>query len=185
MTSLVQFASPPYFLMLALLLFARGMDFLSTWAATPNLALEGNPLAKKMGWKWGGVVNFVLCVGFALWPLTAIIVITSALLVAAHNFRSAWLMRTLGEDQYRQWFGDRLAEARLPVYLACLTGETLMTAIIGTALVLFSRIDSVAYAVGFGIIAYSVIVFFYTSLSMWRLRRGIDRKAASVLSDPI
>ena len=32
---------------------ARGMDFLSTWVATPNLVLEGNPIAKKLGWKMG------------------------------------------------------------------------------------------------------------------------------------
>ena len=50
---LLPFASRGYCLMLALLLFARGMDFLSTWVATPNLVLEGNPLAKKMGWKLG------------------------------------------------------------------------------------------------------------------------------------
>ena len=29
------------------------MDFLSTWVATPNLVLEGNPIAKKLGWRWG------------------------------------------------------------------------------------------------------------------------------------
>ena len=43
------FASRGYCCMLALLVFARGMDFFSTWVATPNLVLEGNPLAKKTG----------------------------------------------------------------------------------------------------------------------------------------
>ena len=57
------FASRAYFAMLALLVFARGMDFLSTWLATPNLLLEGNPLAKKLGWKLGGLVNVILCCG--------------------------------------------------------------------------------------------------------------------------
>ena len=48
------FASRGYFAMLALLVLARGLDFLSTWMATPNLVLEGNPIAKKLGWKLGG-----------------------------------------------------------------------------------------------------------------------------------
>ena len=85
--------------MLFLLLFvARGMDFLSTWVATPNLVLEGNPIAKKLGWKWGIPLNLALCVGLAFWPLPAIVISTTSVLVAARNFQSAWLMRSLGEQ---------------------------------------------------------------------------------------
>src|SRR5208283_620902 len=102
------FASRGYVLMLGLLLFARGMDFLSTWVATPNLMLEGNPLARKMGWKIGALVNVALCFLFAFWPLTAIIVITAGLLVAAHNFHAAWLMRAMGEEAYRQWYLEQI-----------------------------------------------------------------------------
>ena len=165
------FAGRRYLVMFALLLVARGMDFLSTWLATPNLVLEGNPLAKKMGWKWGALVNLALCFSFAFWPLTAIIVVTAGLLVAAHNFHSAWLMRSMGEDAYREWFSERIAQTRLPLYVACLLGETLLTGVIGAALILFSEMDSVAFAIGFGIVAYSGIVLFYTVLSLWRQRR--------------
>ncbi|HUD45331.1 MAG TPA: hypothetical protein VMR33_00805 [Candidatus Baltobacteraceae bacterium] len=165
------FGSRGYVVMCVLLLCARGMDFLSTWVATPNLVLEGNPLAKKLGWKWGALVNLALCVTFAFWPLTAIIVITAGLLVAAHNFHAAWLMRSMGEDAYREWFSERIAQTRMPLYLACLLGETFLTGVIGGALILFSEMDSVAFAIGFGIVAYSVIVLFYTLLSLWRLRR--------------
>ena len=44
-----------------LLLLARGVDFCSTWVATPNLVLEGNPIAKKLGWRWGILLNFASC----------------------------------------------------------------------------------------------------------------------------
>ena len=124
--------------MLALLLFGRGMDFLSTWLATPNLVLEGNPLAKKLGWKLGGLVNVVLCFAFAFWPLTAIIIITAGLLVAAHNFHSAWLMRSMGEEAYRQWFLEQISRARLPLFFLCLLGETALTGLVGAALLRFS-----------------------------------------------
>jgi hypothetical protein len=160
--------------MLSLLLFARGMDFLSTWVATPNLVLEGNPLAKKLGWKLGGLINVVLCLVFAFWPLTAIIIITAALLVAAHNFHSAWLMRSMGEEAYRQWFLEKISRARLPLYFACLLGETSLTGVIGAALVCFSEMESIPFAIGLGILAYAVIVLFYTSLSLWRLRRRLE-----------
>jgi hypothetical protein len=178
MTSdLIPFGKPLYFLMLSLLLFSRGMDFLSTWVATPTLALEGNPLAKKLGWRLGGVVNVALCIGFAFWPLTAIIVITSGLLVAAHNFHSAWLMRTMGEEEYRRWFVERLARTPLPFYFVCLLGETILTALVGAGVVYFSDVEKVPFAIGLGIMMYAVIVLFYTTLSLVRMRRRFAAEA--------
>jgi len=113
----------------------------------------------------------VLCFVFAFWPLTAIIIITAGLLVAAHNFHSAWLMRAMGEEAYRQWYLEQISRARMPLYLACLLGETILTGLIGAALLCFSRMESVPFAIGLGILAYAVIVLFYTALSLWRLRR--------------
>jgi len=80
------FLSGGYLPTFGLILFGRGADFFSTWVATPNLALEGNPLAKKMGWKLGAVVNLALCVGLAFWPDAAVAATTASLLVAGHNF---------------------------------------------------------------------------------------------------
>ena len=177
------FASRGYFCLLALLFFARGMDFLSTWVATPNLKLEGNPLARKLGWKWGALANLVLCFVFAFWPLTAIIVITAGLLVAAHNFHSAWLMRTMGEAAYRDWFVERLARTPRLFYLACLCGETMLTALPGAALIWFCDEASIAFAIGYGIVAYAAIVLFYTSLSLWRLRRPEIKKEPCIIPD--
>jgi len=178
-----RFASREYLWLFSLLLFARGMDFLSTWVATPNLTLEGNPLARKLGWKWGGLANLALCFVFAFWPLTAIIVMTAGLLVAAHNFRSAWLMRTMGEAAYRDWHLERMAQTRLSFYFACLCAETILTALPGAALIWFSESDSIPFAIGYGIVAYSAIVFFYTSLSLWRWRRREDKKEPCIFRD--
>ena len=165
------FASGDYCLMLGLLILARGMDFLSTWVATPNLVLEGNPIAKKLGWKFGGLVNLVLCLVFAFWPLTAIIIITAGLLVAAHNFHSAWLMRSMGEEGYRRWFLEQISQTPLPLFVVCLLGETALTASVGAALVCCSGVESKPFAIGLGILAYAAIILVYTSLSLWRLRR--------------
>ena len=160
--------------MLALLLFGRGVDFLSTWVATPNLVLEGNPLAKKLGWRLGAFVNLILCFALAFWTTTTLVVVTASLLVAAHNFHLAWLMRLMGEDNFRHWFADRVAEARLPIYVFCLIGETVVTALVGVGVVVWAPIDSPPFAIGSGIIAYALIVLFYTSLSFWRLRRQVE-----------
>jgi hypothetical protein len=183
MGDILPFASRGYFGLLALLLFARGMDFLSTWVATPNLVLEGNPLARKMGWKWGAVVNIALCLTFAFWPLTAVIVITAGLLVAARNFHSAWLMHTMGETAYRDWVLERLSQTPLPLYLGCLLGETALTALPGAALVWWGPEESVAFSIGCGVLAYAGIVLFYTSLSLWRSRRRKVKKEPCIIQD--
>lgn len=170
MEETVPFASADYLIVFALLVFSRGSDFLSTWVATPNLVLEGNPLAKKLGWKLGLVVNVILCVAFAFFPFTAIIICTTSVLVAARNFQNAWLMRTLGEEGYRGWFVARLAETHLGLYLFCLLAQTAFYAAIGGAIIYFSHYE-VPIAIGVGIVAYALTVLFYTLLSVWRIRR--------------
>ncbi len=177
MEDTIPFASRGYFFMLALLVFARGMDFLSTWIATPNLALEGNPLAKKLGWKWGVLVNIAICLALPLWPLSAIVVATASVLVAARNFQSAWLMRSLGEEIYRDWHIERVRETRVTLYLFCLAGNTLLTAAVGAALIGFSDWRLVPFAIGMGMIAYAIAVAFYTLLAIWRIHRAAKREA--------
>ena len=172
MDEMVPFGSHRYLLMAALLVFSRGMDFLSTWIATPNLVLEGNPLAKKLGWGWGLVLNAVLCGVLAAWPLSAIVVATASVLVAARNFQSAWLMHSLGEEIYRQWHVERVQETRITVYLLCLAGNTLLTAGIGAVLIYFSNARLVPFAIGMGMVAYAIAVAFYTLLAIWRIHRG-------------
>jgi hypothetical protein len=178
MDDTVSFASRDYCLCLLLLVFARGMDFLSTWIATPNLVLEGNPLAKKLGWKWGLALNVVLCVALAAWPLSAIVVATASVLVAARNFQSAWLMHSLGEEIYRQWHVERVRETRVTLYLFCLAGNTLLTAGIGMALIYFSDLRRVPFAIGMGMVAYAIAVAFYTLLAIWRIRRAAKKSEA-------
>lgn len=172
MDDFVPFASGAYFAGLGLLVFARGMDFLSTWIATPNLVLEGNPIAKKLGWKWGAMVNAGLCGVFALWPLPAIVISTTSVMVAARNFQQAWLMRSLGETAYRDWHVARLQETRISVYLFCLLGQTALTAGVGAALIWLSPPYLAPMAIGLGILAYAAAVAIYTLLSVWRIRRA-------------
>ena len=171
MDDMVPFASRDYCLMLLLLVFARGMDFLSTWIATPNLVLEGNPLAKKLGWRWGLALNVVLCGALAAWPLSAIVVATASVLVAARNFQSAWLMHSLGEEIYRQWHVERVRETRITLYLLCLAGNTLLTAGVGAALIYSSQLRLlIPFAIGMGMVVYAIAVAFYTLLAIWRIR---------------
>lgn len=179
MEEFVPFASRTYGLLFLLLVFARGMDFLSTWVATPNMVLEGNPIAKRLGWKWGIPLNCLLCFIFAFWPLPAIVISTTSTLVAARNFQSAWLMRSLGEQLYREWHVERVQETSVTLYLFCLFAQTALVAGVGVAVVVFSDWERqpVLVAIGLGIIAYALAVTFFTLLSIFRLRRS-ERESA-------
>src|SRR5438445_9241756 len=123
MDDFLPFGSRYYLLTLGLLLVCRGMDILSTWVATPNLVLEGNPIAKKLGWRWGLPINFALCFTLAFWPLPAIVISTTSALVAARNFQSAWLMRSLGEEGQPGWHVEGLEEAEVHVHPLRLDGR--------------------------------------------------------------
>ena len=177
MDEFVQFGSRSYGLMFVLLVASRGMDFLSTWIATPNMILEGNPIAKKLGWRWGIPLNVALCFGFAFWPLPAIVISTTSVLVAARNFQSAWLMRSLGEQMYRDWHIERVQETSVTLYLFCLFAQTALTAGVGAAVIYFSDWRLVPLAIGLGIVAYAIAVAFYTLLGIWRLRRSTIQAA--------
>ena len=177
MDDLVPFASRTYGLVFLLLVVSRAMDILSTWIATPNLLLEGNPIAKKLGWRWGIPLNIGMCFGFALWPFPAIVISTTSLLVAARNFQSAWLMRSLGEQHYRDWHVERVQETNITLYLFCLFAQTGLMAALGAGIIYFSDGERAAVpvlpAIGLGVIAYAVAVLAFSLLGVVRLRRVV------------
>jgi hypothetical protein len=171
MYDFVAFGSPAYWWFLGLLTLGRGADFLSTYIATPNLVLEANPVARKLGWRGGIAVNVIVCALCAAWPLPAIVIATTSVLVAARNFQSAWLMRAAGEHAYRSWITHHLAQAGLGLYLGCLAGQTLLTAGLGAALILASDLERVTFAIGVGLITYAIAVVVFTLPIAWRARR--------------
>jgi len=172
MEELIPLGNRLYWFYLSLLMLSRAADFFSTWIATPNLTLEGNPIGKVLGWRGGVIVNLMVCVPLAAWPLSAITFATTSVLVAARNFQSAWLMRTLGEEGYRDWYVERLQQTSLPLYLFCLLGQSALTAGVGVVLMYFYGGLLIPFAVGLGIVGYALAVTVYTLLSVWRVRRA-------------
>ena len=169
---LIPIGSHDHVIFFFLLLVCRGMDFLSTWIATPNLILEANPIARRLGWRWGIPLNVALCVSFALMPLPAVIISTTSVLVAARNFQSAWLMRSLGEGTYQLWMRERLEETSFGLFLFCLFAQSILVGAVGGCLVWFSGLTLVPLGVGLGLIAYSIAVLLYSLISVWRNRHA-------------
>ncbi|HVY68739.1 MAG TPA: hypothetical protein VHH73_02360 [Verrucomicrobiae bacterium] len=170
MDQLVAFDRQSYFIFLGVLALGRGMDILSTWIATPRLLLEANPLARRLGWKWGAVLNVTLCVLLAAWPMPAIVVATTSFLVASRNFQSAWLMRSMGEARYQCFIADQLSQTPWALFLFCVLAQATLVALIGAALMVYSGWQLVPFGVGSGMITYGVAIAFYTLLAAWRRR---------------
>src|SRR5262249_55557934 len=80
-------------------LVARLGDVVSTRLATPTLALEANPVARRLGWPlaWG---SLLLClVPYYDWRL-GIMVAVSSFFVSGSNLSRVGIMRALGEREY-------------------------------------------------------------------------------------
>jgi hypothetical protein len=166
------FGSAAYFVFFALLLFSRGMDLLSTWVATPSLTLEGNPIAKRMGWRGGIFFSFAFSAVVAFWPLPAIMISVMSMLVAARNFQSAWMMRSMGEDDYAIFIHQRLKTTSPALFVWCIAGQTALTGLIGLGLMFSTDQRSIAFAIGAGICTYAFAVLYFSLLSIWRIRRA-------------
>jgi len=166
-----------------MLVLARGADFFSTWIATPHLALEGNPVAKWLGWKRGVALNLLLIPVLACWPGIAIAFSTTSVLVAARNFQSAWLMRSMGEAAYADWHVCRICETPLPLLLGCLAGNVILVSLPGMALIFFGGSLLMPTAVGFGVLVYAVAVALFTFLAFRRIRRHYRIRISPVMEN--
>jgi len=98
--------------------------------------------------------------------------VTTSMLVAARNFKSAWLMRSLGEEGYSMLVGEALLRSGWRTYMISLFGEAGLVGLLGVGVAFTSEWPSVALAVGVGMIAYAVAVVFYSLLAFWWSRRG-------------
>lgn len=165
------FGSRGYVACLGLLLLARGADFLSTWVASPNLLIEGNPFAKKLGWYRAIVLNLLASFILAFWLLPAVIVGTMSLLLASRNFQLAWLIRAQGEESFLNWYLDRYRETPPSVFILCLFAQTALIAAVGIGVMLFATLQNqISLGIGMGIVVYAIAISFYTLHALWRNR---------------
>jgi len=149
---------------------ARGADLFSTWLATPRLMLEGNPVARWLGWRGGIAVNLVMVPLVACWPMLAISTATTSCLVAARNLQQAWLMRSMGEQHYQIWMAGRVMDSPRGLVLACFLGESMLTGGVGLTLMLAGPLHVVSFGIGLGLTAYGLAVGLFTVLSLRRFR---------------
>jgi hypothetical protein len=82
------------------------------------------------------------------------------------------MMRTMGEYAYQSFMSDLIAQRGARGYLLTTYAQGILTALIGAALIVFGADREIPLAIGMGTVAYSLAVIVYTSLAVWRRRRG-------------
>ena len=164
----VAFGSVVWMKFAGLVIAGRGLDLGSTFAGTPKLLMEGSPMARRIGWKYGIPLNLVAGLASACWPLLAISLATMSTFVAARNLQNAWIMRSMGEEHYRAWLARRIAEAPRWTPYACYLGEALLAGTVGATLLAFADYRLVPCGIGTGILIYGAAIGFFTSLELFR-----------------
>ncbi len=97
--------------LVAAIALSRGLDFLSTWIATPRLSLEANPLMRRVRWWPMALLNLpLLALPFLHQGLSVTFIVTS-FLAAGANLTASALARGMGED--RQLEQQRAAIRRI------------------------------------------------------------------------
>lgn len=165
---------PAYWAGLALLMVARGLDFLSTWIATPSLLLEANPISRRLGWQGGIALNLLVCFVAAVIPFVAVLLSVTSAMVAARNLQAAWLARTMGEDEYRDHLEEQFGRANKRLVLGCIWAQAALYSAVGGAVVLLTN-NLLAEAAGWGIVGFGLAIAVHST--------HYYRRARHVLSD--
>ncbi|HKI99461.1 MAG TPA: hypothetical protein VKB51_13395 [bacterium] len=161
---------PLTWLLVAAVALSRGLDFLSTWAVTPRLELEANPLARKVGWGRMALLNVPLLGLPLLHHGLAITLVVTSLLVAGTNLSAGALARGMGERA--QLESQRRALRRLGLGNALLM-NTLGSLVVclGGAVILFlvPRLDSPAGWAALGVVIFGATGLVHLNVSIIRL----------------
>ena len=156
-----------------LILLSRLGDIGSTWLASPNLELESNGVIRRLRWPFAVLTLFVFLTPW--WDVgSGIVIMVASFLVAASNSSKLWLIRAMGESEYRALLVRMAVKARLlPSVVFSLMPALFMGLLGATVMFLYpDQNTQPAYHVGLGIVGYALVVAFYGPLTFLRYRKA-------------
>jgi hypothetical protein len=155
----------------ALLLVARLGDIGTTWLATPTLVLEANPVVKKLGWWFAGPTLLLCLLPYYSLPF-ALVALMGSLLVSASNASKVWMMRAVGEHEYRAFLVGVARRSRLGRALGSVYAAAGFVTLTGLSVLLFyPTADEWGFYIGAGIVVYAMAMAFHGTVFVVRLFR--------------
>jgi hypothetical protein len=175
------FASPSFVHWLAaLLLLSRLGDVVSTYLFTPTLKLEGNAIARRLGWPFAWL-SLALALLPYYSPALGVAALTASLFVTGSNLTRGWFARALGEDEYHALVLRALARTSLQTVLAFVWGGAAFVGLAGVLLATWSETFEWGYWFGIGIILYALAIAIHGAsfyLRLFRLTQSSATPAA-------
>lgn len=160
----------------ALILISRLGDLGSTYLASPNLELESNSVIRRLRWPFAALTTLVFIIPW--WDVgSGIVIMVASLLVAASNSSKLWLIRAMGESEYRALLVRMAAGAKpVPSVIFSLMPAGFMGILGATVMYLYpSETTEPGYHVGLGILGYALVVAWYSPMTFLRYRKaGLD-----------
>jgi hypothetical protein len=156
-----------------LILLSRLGDIGSTYLASPNLELESNSLIRRLRWPFAALTIMVCVIPW--WDVgSGIVIMVASLLVAASNSSKLWLIRAMGETEYRALLVRMAASAKLfPSLIFSLMPALFMSILGATVMYLYpSETTDPGYHVGLGIVGYALVVAWYGPITFLRYRNA-------------
>jgi hypothetical protein len=142
---------------------------------TPNLKLEANLIAKKLGWKIMAVLNVALCVFCAFSMESTIIICIVSLLVTGNNFGRGLITRGIGEEKSRQIMNEAISGLSAGIILIFTLSYGFVYIIIGSVLLYFTR-SYIIFYIAQGILLFGIVIIIHMNISIFKKRLTINRK---------
>ncbi|HKW10864.1 MAG TPA: hypothetical protein VJO33_10845 [Gemmatimonadaceae bacterium] len=157
---------------------SRAADIMSTKLVSPTLALEANPLMRRLG--WAGAYPSILLGLVAYWHVElGVMVIVASLLVAGSNLFRGWYSRFVGEKEVERLMIHAARQGRLRTAIAFTCGGGLCITVAGALTMWLSGPAQWGYWAGSGVAVYGLAIAGHGSAAVVRW----FRKAAKLQSD--
>jgi len=161
-----------YWVNLAIIALGRSLDLLTTWYGTPTLALELNPIAKRVGWKGWIFINIIFCLTFALWFNPSLLIFIVSTLAAANNLSQLWIVHITREPKESKTFRKLMEKVDPKIGYISRISYGVAIGVIGAIIIYFVGLDvsETMTWIGFALIGYAFIICFYLYLYISKLK---------------
>ena len=151
-------------------ILARAADIVSTRLVTPTLALEGNALMRRLGWRGAWATLALGLIGY--WSVElGVMLITASLLVAGSNLGRGWFARFLGEHETEQLMIAAARRGTLRVAVLFVCGAGACVAAPALLLMWLSGPTQWGFYFGAGVLTYAFAIAAHGSSAVRRLFR--------------
>ena len=148
-----------------LILVSRIGDIATTFLVTPNLVLEANPIARRLGWRFA-LLTLLICAVPYFSLHYGVMVLVPFLMVSASNAGKVWAARAMGEHPYKAMLLNLVGKSKLRHALGGVWVSASFIILLGVVLLLLypDPDEELAFWFGSGIVTYGIVVAVHGSL---------------------